>query len=64
MIMCGFIAGCIGAGVPLLISWLSSILNRYLDPAHWVGPVETVVQELSATLFTFWIAGILLLFIL
>jgi len=56
MLATGMLAGCIGAGVPLLISKISQVLNRNMDPAHWVGPIETVAQELCAASLTFWIA--------
>jgi len=56
MFVTGSLAGIIGVGVPLLVVKISEKTHRHMDPAHWVGPIETVVQELSATLLTFWIA--------
>jgi len=56
MFITGSMAGIIGAGVPLLVNWVSFKTGRHFDPAHWVGPIETVVQELSAAMLTFWIA--------
>lgn len=56
MFVTGSLAGCIGAGVPLLVTWISEKIQKHADPAHWVGPIETVTQELSATMLTFWIA--------
>jgi len=57
MFITGALAGVIGAGVPLFISKLSEMINKRMDPAHWVGPIETVAQELCAASLTFWIAG-------
>jgi len=56
MLVTGTLAGVMGAGIPLFIHWFSGVIKRALDPAHWVGPLETVAQELSATILTFWIA--------
>jgi len=56
MFITGSLAGIIGAGVPLLVDWVSFKTKHHFDPAHWVGPIETVVQELSAAMLTFWIA--------
>jgi len=57
MFITGAMAGIIGAGIPLLITKIAEVINRKMDPAHWVGPIETVVQELCAAALTFWIAG-------
>eukprot|EP01114_Cavostelium_apophysatum_P014725 TRINITY_DN3887_c0_g1_i1.p1 TRINITY_DN3887_c0_g1~~TRINITY_DN3887_c0_g1_i1.p1 ORF type:complete len:288 (+),score=25.65 TRINITY_DN3887_c0_g1_i1:216-1079(+) len=57
MFVTGTLAGLIGAGVPLLIVKLSEMIHKKMDPAHWVGPIETVVQELCAAMLTFWIAA-------
>jgi hypothetical protein len=57
MMITGTLAGVIGAGVPLLVTYLANRFNKHADPAHWVGPIETVTQELSASVLTFWIAG-------
>jgi len=56
MLVTGTLAGCIGAGIPLLVTKVSEMINKSLDPAHWVGPIETVAQELCATALTFWVA--------
>jgi len=56
MFITGSLAGIIGAGVPLLVVKVSEMTKRSMDPAHWVGPIETVVQELCAAFLTFWIA--------
>jgi len=56
MFITGALAGIIGAGVPLLVVKLSEVFKKRMDPAHWVGPIETVAQELSAASLTFWIA--------
>jgi len=56
MLITGTLAGVMGAGIPLLIHWISGIIKKSLDPAHWVGPIETIAQELSAAVLTFWIA--------
>jgi len=56
MIVTGTLAGIMGAGVPLLVTWIGTKINKSLDPAHWVGPIETVAQELSATVMTLWVA--------
>ena len=58
MIATGFLAGIIGAGIPLLVTWVARKTKANLDPAHWVGPIETVVQEFCAALSTFGIADI------
>jgi len=57
MFVTGSLAGIIGAGVPLFISFFAELINKKMDPAHWVGPIETVAQELCAAALTFWIAG-------
>jgi len=56
MLITGTLAGIMGAGIPLLISWISGIIKKSLDPAHWVAPIETIAQELSAAVLTFYIA--------
>lgn len=56
MTVTGTLAGIMGAGIPLLVNWISHKTGKSLDPAHWVGPIETVAQELSATVLTFYIA--------
>jgi len=56
MLITGTLAGVMGAGIPLLIHWISGIIKKNLDPAHWVGPIETIAQELSAAVLTFYIA--------
>jgi len=56
MLITGTVAGIMGAGIPLLVVWVSKKINKSLDPAHWVGPIETVAQELSATVLTLWVA--------
>jgi len=56
MCFTGTIAGIMGAGIPLLVTYISKKIKKSLDPAHWVGPIETVAQELSATVLTFVIA--------
>jgi Mg/Co/Ni transporter MgtE len=56
MFITGSLAGIIGAGIPLLVTYVAERIDKHADPAHWVGPIETVAQELSATLLTFWIA--------
>jgi len=56
MFITGSLAGIIGAGVPILVTYLSDKFQKHADPAHWVGPIETVTQELSASVLTFWIA--------
>jgi len=56
MLITGTLAGIMGAGIPLLITWISGIIHKSLDPAHWVGPIETIAQELSAAVLTFYIA--------
>jgi len=56
MLFTGTLAGIMGAGIPLLITWVSGIIKKSLDPAHWVGPIETIAQELSAAVLTFYIA--------
>jgi len=56
MFITGSLAGIIGAGVPLLVTHIAQKLEKHADPAHWVGPIETVTQELSASILTFWIA--------
>lgn len=56
MLITGTMAGVMGAGIPLLVHWFSTLINRSLDPAHWVGPIETIAQELCAAVLTFWIA--------
>jgi len=56
MTLTGTLAGIMGAGIPLLVTWISQKTHKSLDPAHWVGPIETVAQELSATVLTFYIA--------
>jgi len=56
MFITGSLAGIIGAGVPLLVTYLAQRWHKHADPAHWVGPIETVTQELSASILTFWIA--------
>ena len=56
MFVTGSLAGIIGAGVPLGVTYIGEKIHKHVDPAHWVGPIETVVQELSATMLTFWIA--------
>jgi len=58
MLMTGFLAGAIGAGIPLFVTWVARKTKAPLDPAHWVGPIETVVQEFCAALFTFGIADV------
>jgi hypothetical protein len=60
MILTGFFAGMIGAGIPLLVVYVARKTKAPLDPAHWVGPIETVVQEFCAALAAFGFADILL----
>jgi len=60
MIITGSLAGIIGAGIPLFVVKLSEVLKKNIDPAHWVGPIETVVQEFCASVLTFGIAALLI----
>jgi len=60
MIITGSLAGIIGAGIPLFVVKLSEILKKNIDPAHWVGPIETIVQEFCASVLTFGIAALLI----
>eukprot|EP00029_Vermamoeba_vermiformis_P006187 TRINITY_DN2357_c1_g1_i1.p1 TRINITY_DN2357_c1_g1~~TRINITY_DN2357_c1_g1_i1.p1 ORF type:complete len:275 (-),score=66.58 TRINITY_DN2357_c1_g1_i1:21-845(-) len=57
MLVTGTLAGVIGAGIPILINYISLKTKKHLDPAHWVGPIETVAQEFAATFLTFYIAS-------
>lgn len=56
MVITGTLAGMIGAGIPLLVIWLSNNFHKNFDPAHWVGPIETVSQEFCAAFLTFYLA--------
>jgi len=44
----------------MLVTWLSEKIKKRLDPAHWVGPIETVAQEFSATVLTLYVAELII----